>query len=240
MLKKYCIWFLVVCFLSSVVPGVWGEDSFVVVPAQKQFTSAESRIKVLAKKSEEARINSGLSNVGLGALYIGLGATYSQSSYYSGASSYSAIYYLLGGGLALLGIKDLVVPTELESDYHNLKAMPAASLAERGEREGVAEKVLVKGAEKAAEGRKNGALILGGAGLVGFTASPLYGAVFIGAAAMSYFTKSEIEKAAEEYQEEKKSFIGESRPTTTNEAPALTAPASQPDWFNELVTGEGK
>jgi hypothetical protein len=211
MFKKFVTCFLVICFLVTTASVGLAESSYVIVPTQKAFVSAESRINDLAKKAEEQRINSGMYGAGLGILYIGLGAAYGKSSYYG--TDYSTLYYAFGGGMLLLGLRSLMFPTELENSYISVRKMPSATVEERGAREASAEKSLKKGAEEAAQSRMIVSSIIGGSGLIFMGSSPFYGSLLLGTAALSYFMKSDIEKAFDEYMADKEDFI-RSQPAT--------------------------
>jgi hypothetical protein len=186
---------------NQVVVGQ-ADGGFVVVPAQKQFASAESRFKEFAKKAEEARMQSAMYGVGLGLLYFSLGSA-SSSSYYG--SKYSSVYYGLGAGLTILGASSFFFPSELENSYNKIKQMPSLTVEERGAREAFAESSLKKGAESAQQGRVIASGLLVGIGLV--SGSSGVGLLYCGIGAMSYFMKSDIEKTYEEYMKDKDEFI---------------------------------
>lgn len=208
MFRQNIIYLLVVSLLISAVSIGAAESNYVVVPAQKTFISAESRLKDLSKKAEEARTQSGIYGVGLGLLYIGLGAAYGKSSY---GADYSTIYYALGGGMALMGFYSLMNPTALERDYSNIRSLPAATLEERGARETKAEKVIKSGAEEAEQTRRIVASVMGVGGLVFMGSSPISGVLLLGLAGASYIMKSEIEKAYDEYLADKEEYIKSSQ-----------------------------
>lgn len=186
---------------SLVVSVCFGESSYVVVPAQQPFTSAESWLKDFSKKAEDARIQSAMYGVGLGLLYISLGSSLSGSS--SGSSS-SSIYYGLGAGMSIIGIKSYLYPTELENNYGKIRQMSASTVEERAAREAFAEKSLKQGAEEAQQGRMIVSGILVGVGLLSGSS---IGLLYAGLGAVSYIIKSEIERGYEEYVVDKEDFI---------------------------------
>src|SRR3989344_9406644 len=150
MFKRSLACLLVTCFLVSLASTTLADNNYVVVPAQNPFVSAESRLKDFAKKAEDSRMQTAMYGVGLGLLYMSLGAAYSSSSslYYS-SSNYSAVYYGLGAGMAILGVRSYLYPTELENNYAKTRQMQAASVDERAVRESFAEKSLKQGADEA-------------------------------------------------------------------------------------------
>lgn len=187
---------------NTVVVGGQAKDGFVVVPAKKPFTSAESRLKDFAKKAEEGRMQSAMYGVGLGLLYISLGSAYSGSYY---GSNYSSIYYGLGAGMTILGVRSYLFPTELENNYNKIRQMTSSTVEERGAREAFAERSLKQGADEAQQGRTISAGILAGVGLLSGSGS--VGLIYVGLGAMSYIMKSDIEKAYDEYKADKEDFI---------------------------------
>jgi len=207
--KKFISTFLTIIIFISICSVVMAEDNYVIVPTHKSFLSAESRLKDIAKKAEEQRMQSGMYGAGLGILYIGLGAAYGKSSYYG--TDYSSMYYLLGGGLLLLGARDLIYPTKLENNYSETRKMQASSIEEIGARETFAEKVLKDGADEAAQNKRITATVLGGGGLIFLGSSPFYGSLLLGTAALSYFVKSDVEKAYDEYVIDKEDYIKNQR-----------------------------
>lgn len=203
MVKKVITSFLLVSFLVSIASMVTAESNYVVVPAQKPFISAESRLKDFAKKAEDARMQSAMYGIGLGVLYIALGSASSKSSYYSG-TDYSTVYYACGAGMSLLGLRSLLFPTALENNYAEARKMASASIEERAARERFAEDSLRKGADEARQGRMIGSGVIGAFGLATLGS---YGILYVGLAAASYLMKSDIEKAYDEYITDKEDYL---------------------------------
>jgi len=196
---------MVACFLVSCVSGAWAGDDYIIVPAKKSFVSAETRLKGLAEKAEKSRMESGMYGLGLGALYIGLGSSCSNSYYYG--NDYSTPYYIMGGGMMLLGAYSLLFPSELERGYSEVKTMSLSTVEQRASREGFAAQVLYKGAEETAKGRILSSGVLSASGLIMWGSSPMLGAIFVGCGITGYFVKSDIERSYEEYEQDKKLFM---------------------------------
>ena len=202
MFKKIISCLLVVGFLIAIAPVGIAESSYVIVPAQKSFVSAESRLKDFAKKAEDSRMQSAMYGVGLGLAYMALGSAYSRSSY---SSNYSSVYYGLGGGMAILGIRSYLFPTQLENNYGKIRQLASSTVEERAEREALAEKSLKQGAEEAQQARTLSSGILVGVGLL--SGGSGLGMLYAGIGAMSYIIKSDIEKAYDEYVVDKEDYI---------------------------------
>ncbi|OGC03153.1 hypothetical protein A2276_07060 [candidate division WOR-1 bacterium RIFOXYA12_FULL_43_27] len=197
------VYFLMVSFLFSLASVGMAENNYVVVPAQKSFVPAESRLKDLALKAEKQRTESAMYDIGGGALFAGLGSAWSGYG-----SNYSGVYYALGGGMLIMGIKNFMYPTKLEQQYLDVKKMSGISIEERGSREAAAEGALKNGAMDATQGRmvSAGLVGIGGTALL-LGSSPLAGSLLVAAAATSYFIKSDTEKVYEEYLVDKEDFI---------------------------------
>ncbi|MFH1386451.1 MAG: hypothetical protein ABIH50_02140 [bacterium] len=208
MIKKIVACFLVVSFTMAITSVSIAENNYIVVPAQKTFVSAESRLKDFAKKAEEARMQSAMYGVGLGLLYVSMGSSFSNSS--SGSNT-SSMFYGLGAGMTIIGIRSYLFPTELENNYNKIRQMASSNIDERGAREAFSEKSLKQGAEEAQQGRTIASGILVGVGLL--SASSGVGLLYAGLGAMSYIMKSDIEKAYDEYVADKEDFI-KSQPVT--------------------------
>jgi hypothetical protein len=201
---------------AAVVVSGRPQDGYVVVSAQKPFVSAENRIKVIAKKAEDGRVQSGMYGLGLGLVFVSLGsAASSRDSYYG--SNYSSFYYLYGLGSGILGVMNLVTPSEIENSYNQAKTMPAATIAERTERERFSESVLKKTAANARQGRYIGAGVLSALGLA--TASNGLGLVYLGFGVASLFMPSDLEKNYEEYTADKAEFIRSQGEKSSLDAP---------------------
>lgn len=206
MFNRFVAGFLVLGFLVSVVPAGFAESSYVVVPSQRTFVSAETRLKEFAKKAENARMLTAMSGIGAGVLYVALGSA-SSKSYYS--TNNSSIYYAMGVGMGILGVSSLMCPTELENSFARIKKMPDVSLDERASRERFAEKTFKNGAEEANRGRVMGAAAISVLGLA--TMSSGFGVLYVALGAMTYVMKSEIEKGYDEYVSEKEDFLRSQR-----------------------------
>lgn len=219
MVKRSLVCVLIGCLLVSMASAGLAESNYVVVPAQKTFVSAESRLKDFAKKAEDSRMQSAMYGVGLGLVYMSLGSAYSSSSY---ASNYSSVYYGLGAGMAIIGIRSYLYPTQLENNYNKIRQLASVTVGERVEREAFAEKSLKQGAEEAQQGRTIASGILIGVGLLSGSS---FGLLYAGLGAMSYIMRSDIEKAYDEYVVDKEDFI-KSQPATRQIVVAPSADAT--------------
>lgn len=194
--------FLVFGFLVSISSPGFSELRCVVVPAQKTFVSAETRLKEFVAKDKETRLLTAMCGIGSGLLYIGLGAA-SSKSYYS--TDNSSIYYAMGVGMGLLGVASLIFPTELENNFAKLKMMPDTSIEDRASRERFSEQTFKYGAEETNRGRVLGAAAITGLGIG--TISSGIGILFVALGAMTYVVKSEIENGYDEYVSDKEEFL---------------------------------
>lgn len=163
----------------------------------KEYVSAEPRIKRLIEKERDAKESSGN-------MIIGLGGITALTGVFSG-SKYSGGYISCGLLYAGLGMWSKTFKSELEMDYERILKINDQTSQGRTERARNAEDALSKVAEKMKNDRHTSSNMLIGLGVL-YTATgvgAIIGLPMIGLAWSQYDVKSDYEKEYDAYLKEK-------------------------------------
>jgi len=164
------------------------------VSAGQDFLSAETRIGGLALKTENERKSSAIQLAGSGALLTVMGASL--------GSSYGSIFAVEGLVFGMWGATRYFYPEGVENDYLAIK-----KISNQQERFLMSEQCLKDRSTEAKESREKGGLLIAGTGLLFIGSSLSYmSLLYAGLGAMSFFSKSEVEREYDNYVQAKANY----------------------------------